>query len=628
MANPRGETTAFTYNSSNYLVAIDGPLPGTSDTVSLTYDAFGRLHTGTGVDGYILTLDSDALNRLTKVTFPDGTFEQMTYQLLDPAVHRDRRGRLTAYSYDSLRQLVSMTDPLGRITRYNWCGCGGLTGLTDPLGRLTQWVRDLEGRVMSKVFPDGQREVFTYDSTGRLDSIRDAKGQTKHYTYALDGAPLSIAYGGAQLLTPSVRYAYDPYFRRVVQRVDGAGTADFVYYPITGGPVPGAGQLQTVHGPLPNEEITYAYDQLGRVITRTINGVPQNTGFDALGRVTAVTNALGTFGYSYVGATTRRALMSFPNGQTTTFDYFPNSGDRRLKEIWNQVAGATLSKFDYTYDPEGCLLSWAQQRGANPARVLLAGYDLADRLTGATNSNPVDVYAYAYDAANNRLSEAINAAAATASYNALNELTALSTSAHPNQTYEWDAENRLAAINYPASGQRTELTYDGVNHVVRIVEKSAGVQTSDRRFVWCNQELCEERDATGAITKRFFTQGVSLVSGSQAQSYYYARDHLGSITQVTDTAGGVQADFAYDPWGRQTRLSGTLQPDFGFAGYYQHAPSGLLLAPARAYDPTLGRWLSRDPFMNAELLPEGPNLYAYVRNSPLTLTDPEGPGGG
>ena len=623
--DPRSRITTFSYNASNYLVGIDGPLTGTSDTVTLAYDAFGRLHTTTGVDGYTVTLDSDPLNRLTKVTFPDGTFEQMTYQLLDPIVRRDRRGRLTTYSFDSLRQLISITDPLGRVTRYDWCGCGGLTGLTDPLGRLTQWARDLEGRVTAKVYPDGSREDFAYDTTGRLKSVSDAKGQTKHYAYALDGTPLSITYGGTQVPTPTVRYVYDRYFPRVVQRVDGEGTTTFDYYPITGAPTPGAGQLQSVHGPLPNDAVTYTYDELGRVINRAINGVAQSTSYDALGRVLGVTNALGSFGYTYVGATPRLALMSFPNGQSTAFDYFPNSGDRRLKEIWNQVAGGnTVSKFDYTYDPEGFLLSWTQQRGAGPARVLLAAYDPVDRLTGATNSNPVDVYAYSYDAANNRLSETINAATTTASYNALNELTALSTSAHPNQTYEWDAENRLAAINYPASGQRTEFTYDSLNHCVRIVEKSAGVVTNDRRFIWCDQALCEERDATGAVTKRFFPQGVSLVSGSQAQAYYYSRDHLGSVTEVTDAAGSVQADFAYDAWGRQNRLGGAMQADFAFAGYYRHAPSGLLIAPARAYDPALGRWLSRDPHLNAELLPEGPNLYAYVRNSPLTLVDPEG----
>jgi hypothetical protein len=46
---------------------------------------------------------------------------------------------------------------------------------------------------------------------------------------------------------------------------------------------------------------------------------------------------------------------------------------------------------------------------------------------------------------------------------------------------------------------------------------------------------------------------------------------------------------------------------------------------ARAgYDPTIGRWLSRDPDNNAEFLPEGPNLYAYVGNSPTNRIDPLG----
>ena len=49
----------------------------------------------------------------------------------------------------------------------------------------------------------------------------------------------------------------------------------------------------------------------------------------------------------------------------------------------------------------------------------------------------------------------------------------------------------------------------------------------------------------------------------------------------------------------------------------------LCLTQFRAYDPELGRWLSRDPLRNAEEL-QGFNLYAYVGNNPIGLTDPLG----
>jgi len=38
------------------------------------------------------------------------------------------------------------------------------------------------------------------------------------------------------------------------------------------------------------------------------------------------------------------------------------------------------------------------------------------------------------------------------------------------------------------------------------------------------------------------------------------------------------------------------------------------------YDPTEGRWLSRDPLNNAEMS-QGPNLYVYVGNSPVNRID-------
>lgn len=75
-----------------------------------------------------------------------------------------------------------------------------------------------------------------------------------------------------------------------------------------------------------------------------------------------------------------------------------------------------------------------------------------------------------------------------------------------------------------------------------------------------------------------------------------------------------------DPYGRITKVAVDLEADFGFTGFYRHQTSGLSLTMYRAYDPELGRWLSRDPIQEEG----GVNLYAYVLNNPVTFIDPLG----
>ena len=67
-------------------------------------------------------------------------------------------------------------------------------------------------------------------------------------------------------------------------------------------------------------------------------------------------------------------------------------------------------------------------------------------------------------------------------------------------------------------------------------------------------------------------------------------------------------------------LPAVMRFDFGFTGHYFYAPTGSYLTRFREYDPQIGRWLSRDPLFKAEQR-EGPNLYAYVHNSPINHVD-------
>lgn len=98
------------------------------------------------------------------------------------------------------------------------------------------------------------------------------------------------------------------------------------------------------------------------------------------------------------------------------------------------------------------------------------------------------------------------------------------------------------------------------------------------------------------------------------------RARLGSVRELVAPDGSVAAQYDYDPYGKQTVLSGTVTSDIGFAGYFNHAASGLDFTVFRAYDPTDSRWLNRDPIGEIG----GLDLYAYGDGDPLDKIDPTG----
>jgi RHS repeat-associated protein len=178
------------------------------------------------------------------------------------------------------------------------------------------------------------------------------------------------------------------------------------------------------------------------------------------------------------------------------------------------------------------------------------------------------------------------------------------------QSYQWDAENRLVSVTQ-ATGV-TGFVYDGLGH--RLQETFGG--SVIKQWVWCGDQPCEERDANGNVTKRFYVQGEQI----GGVPYYFTRDHLGSVREMVDANGTIRARYDYDPFGRMTKISGDLSADFGFAGNLYHQATNLNLTLFRAYDPNLGRWLSRDPIGENG----GLNLYGYVGNNPVNLLDPLG----
>jgi RHS repeat-associated protein len=699
VTNAKGEPTTYAYDTNGRVSSITGPIGGA--VTSFTYDALGRQRTVTDPDGAVLTFEYDALDRVVRTIYPDGTDSVTTYARLDVASQRDREGRITRFYYDAVRRLTATRDPLGRTVTQNWCICGGLDALIDAKGNRTRWERDLQGRVTREVRADDVTDTtYTYGArSGRLLTVTDPKAQVTTYTYAADNQVLSTTFTNAVIPTPTVSFTYEAAYPRVATMQDGIGTTTYTYHPA--GQL-GAGQVASVDGPLTNDTLTYAYDALGRVTTRAINGAANTVtwAFDALGRVTSEANVLGTFTYGYDGPTSRVASVAYPNGQTSTYSYFGNSDDRRLQTIHHKFPdGTTLSKFDYTYSADGDILTWRQQAGVD-AVLWSYVYDTAGQLLGAEKATADAVptllkrYAYTYDPAGNRTSEQIDDVVVRASYDGLNRLvsqqpggplvfagttneparvmvngkvvsntagntfqtqvpvgsgtstvTVAATDPSGNtasqayevdsngsgrsftydangnltsdgtRTFEWDARNQLVAVSVGA--QRSEFGYDGLQRRAQKIDKENGSVKLERKVIWCDRAVCEERTVTGpSADRRLFLQG-EQTSGAVR---FFVLDHLASVSEVTDLSGLLLARYSYDLWGRRSVTDGIDVTDVGFTGHQWHQLGALWLTHFRAYDADIGRWVSEDPLR----LRDGTNMYSYVGNGPIVAVDPFG----
>jgi RHS repeat-associated protein len=556
-------TTTYSYDTNGYWQSVTGPEAGA--TITYTYDGYGRVRTITNSDGYSVTTDYDALGRSIKATFPDGTYEETVYNRLDPERRRDRLGRWTHTFYDALRRPVSMRDPLGRTTTQQWCTCGSLDKLIDANGNAITWDRDLQGRVTKETRADGSFKTFVYETTtGRLKSITDPKNQTVTYTHNLDNDLSQATYTNAVVATANVSYTYDPVYNRRTGVTDGTGTTNFTYYP-TG--VLGATLLKDVDGPLSSDTITYAYDELGRLKMRTLNGVTMTWTYDSLGRVTSQVNPLGTFGYTYNGTTNRFATLSYPNGHQTSYTYFGNTKDHRLQTLLNNIpaTSTTVSRFDYDYDAAGNITWWKQQAGSSAAQQYVLGYDSADQITAATlkSTDPTPVvlkrYGYAYDAAANRTAAQIDDAVTGATFDNLNRLVstqpggALLFRGSVNEPSTVTVGGKPAQVPTDNTFQGTASVSSGTSNVVVAATDPSGNTRTNTYQV----------SQSGAAQTLTYDANGNLASDGTRTFQWDAENRLTGVLQGSTTL----ASFSYDATGRRfLKIAGGVTHTYVYDG--------------------------------------------------------------
>jgi RHS repeat-associated protein len=103
---------------------------------------------------------------------------------------------------------------------------------------------------------------------------------------------------------------------------------------------------------------------------------------------------------------------------------------------------------------------------------------------------------------------------------------------------------------------------------------------------------------------------------------YYACDGNGNVTCLMYPNGQVAARYLYDPFGSLLGAVGPLAEAnlYRFSSKELHPPSGLVYYGYRFYDPSLQRWVNRDPIAEQG----GVNLFGFVDNGPLARVDPDG----
>jgi RHS repeat-associated protein len=165
----------------------------------------------------------------------------------------------------------------------------------------------------------------------------------------------------------------------------------------------------------------------------------------------------------------------------------------------------------------------------------------------------------------------------------------------------------------------------------------SGGTTTTIKEVYALGHLAEQTNGSGTILASF-TYDVtgtptSVVLGDPASGprYDYAYDAQGNVVDVTDHSGSVVASSSYDAFGALTSSSESFPNGWsnpfrydGAQGVRYDAETGLYWMSVRAYDPTLGRFLSHDPLGRLAAMGLDMQPYTYAGNNPVNHTDPSG----
>jgi RHS repeat-associated protein len=306
-----------------------------------------------------------------------------------------------------------------------------------------------------------------------------------------------------------------------------------------------------------------------------------------------------------------------------------------------QSGGYSWTSGDYAYDGAGNVISIGDQA---------FGYDALSRLTYAHVTVPPTGWteqSFNYDVYGNQTLRSTNTPATVNVDTGTNHLM------DGNPTY--DAAGNLTQWQ-PNSSHTYHFTYDGLNMVT---EERVDNETSHMAYVYTadDERIVIDNRVTGVshwkirgldekVLRDFQLSGTAwsvyrdyvyrggqmLAAITPTGEEHFSLDHLGTPRLITDQNKYKVALHTYLPFGEEI---GPVPQDgeaLKFTGHERDGdPSGgndgLDYMHARYYASTIGRFLSVDPELNLKSTlgnPQKWNRYAYVRNNPISFTDPDG----
>ena len=660
-------TTAYGYDDIDNAITVDGPLLGAADTTRSRYDADRELvgqvspdpdgagplkprATRTSFDskgrGYVSAFGTVVDQSDTAWTnFAESSRVSTIYDAKGLVIRQTQSANNTDYAvadylYDALgRRTCSIVkmDPAQWGPQASSCapqqtnGANGPDRVSkstfDPAGQLT------ESRVGVGTPAEAPEASYAYSNNGRLASLIDGEGNKTSYLYdAFDRLsethyPSPTKGAGTSSASDYEGLGYDAASNITSRRLRDAKSISYAYDALN--------RIVTKTLPSPEAAVTMTYDNLSRVNAINQTGSAISFGYDALSRQISDTQPFGslTRRFDLSGNLTRTTWWD--NGFHIDYDRLVTSELSKVRENDATTGAGVLATFGYdglgrrtsltrgngtttayTFDNVSRLSGLSHDLSGTSSDLTLSfGYNPASQIASTTRSN--DAYA------------AIRQTNANRGYtiNGLNQMTAVGPVA---QTF--DARGNLTSAGASSYGYTAEnmlksapgatLYYDALH---RLVEYDTSVS---RRFVFDGANVAAEvNNPAGAIQHRYvWGDGADellvdydyAAGGSDPRRFVHA-DERGSVIGLSDSSGNTTRINRYDEYGNPAANNGGW---FQYTGQAWLPELGLYNYKARMYSPMLGRFMQTDPIGYGD----GPNWYNYVGGNPITERDPSGKG--